>query len=49
MGNRTFEEILSMVAIACDRVFNDGDFGKKTVMLECATQIYIEQMKGGDR
>lgn len=48
MENRTFEEILSMVAIACDRVFNDGDFGKKTVMLECATKIYIAQMKGGE-
>lgn len=47
MGNRSFEEILSMVTSACNRVFLDGDFNKKTVILECATQIYIAQMKGG--
>lgn len=49
MENKTFEQILSMVVDACNKSFTDGDFNKKTVILECATKIYVAQMlnKGG--
>ena len=45
MDNKSFEEILRMVASACNSIFYTGT---KDTILECATQIYIAQMKGGE-
>ena len=46
MANETFKEILGMVVAACNKyLFVDRDLQKKE--LECATQIYIAQMKEG--
>ena len=48
MGNKSFEEILRMVASACNSIFYTGTKDSKDTILECATQIYIAQMKGGE-
>ena len=46
MANESFKEILCMVVNACNKyLFVDRDLQKK--QLECATQIYIAQMKEG--
>ena len=48
MGNKSFSEILSMVVNACNREFYSGIKELKKTVLECATQIYIAQMKDGE-
>ena len=45
MEHNSFEEILQMVASACNATFGIRDI--RSNVLECATQIYIAQMKGG--
>lgn len=47
MENKSFEEIVRMIANACNSVFYAGTKDRKDTILECATQIYIAQMKGG--
>jgi hypothetical protein len=47
MQNGSFEDILRMVSSACNSVFYTGTKDRKDTLLECATQIYIAQMKGG--
>lgn len=42
---RNFEEILEMVSDACTKVFYSGDKDAKQTVIECATQIYIAEMK----
>ena len=42
---RTFKEILKMVSDACTSVFYSGDKDAKQTVIECATQIYIAEMK----
>ena len=39
----TFNEILKMIHNACIETF-DGDKGRKEIVIQCATQIYIAQM-----
>lgn len=46
--NHSFDEILKTIVNACDNNFPDGDFNKRTTILECATKIYIAQMTGGN-
>ncbi len=41
----TFREILKMINNACCDVFYTGSDGAKEAIIECATQIYIAQMK----
>lgn len=48
MQNKSFEEILEMISRACNSVFYTGTKDIKGTVLECATQIYIAQMKGGE-
>ena len=48
MKEKSFDEILSMVKYACSNNFYSGTRGLEETVLECATQIYISQMKGGD-
>ena len=43
----TFKDILSMVDNACSRVFYTGSKDAKETVIQCATQIYIEQMRLG--
>lgn len=43
----TFKDILSMVDNACSRVFYTGSKDVKETVIQCATQIYIEQMRMG--
>lgn len=40
-----FDEILRMVVNACRDVFYSGGKGHEKTVIECATQIYIAQMK----
>ena len=40
-----FDEILHDIINCCKRRFYSGVDGIKEKVLECATQIYIEQMK----
>lgn len=47
MDNKSFKEILQMVKNACDDSFYTGTKDIKDNVLECATQIYIAQIKGG--
>lgn len=42
----TYEEIVKMIVRACNHTFNNGWSGCRETILQCATQIYIEQMKG---
>ena len=48
MENKSFKEILSMVKNACNDNFYSGCRDFPQTALECATQIYIAQMKDGD-
>lgn len=43
----TFEEIVKMITTACNKVFFRGTSSENmhNKILECATQIYIEQMR----
>ena len=43
----TFKDILSMVDNACSRVFYTGSKDAKETVIQCATQIYIQQMRMG--
>ena len=47
MKYKTFNEILTMICNACDRTFYKGTNydGLKEKIVECATKIYIEQMR----
>ena len=49
MTDKSFAEILSMVANACNREFYSGTKELKETVLECATQIYIAQMKESEQ
>lgn len=42
---KTFREILSMVSEACATSFYTGDKDVKSTVIECATRIYIAQMR----
>nr|DAU88553.1 MAG TPA: hypothetical protein [Caudoviricetes sp.] len=41
----TYQQILIMVDNACTTVFYSGSRGREEKIIECATQIYIAQMK----
>ena len=41
----SYEQILRMVKNACNSTFYHGYTGNEEKVIECATQIYIEQMK----
>lgn len=43
---QTFKDILSMIISACNREFYSGAKDAKETVIECATKIYIAQMKG---
>lgn len=43
---QTFRDILSMIISACNREFYNGAKDTKETVIECATKIYIAQMKG---
>ena len=47
MANKPFNEILRMVVTACNENFYTGMKTLTEKALECATQIYIAQMKEG--
>lgn len=44
----SYDEILRMIINACNNGFYSGVKEIKETVIECATQIYIEQMKGGE-
>ena len=48
MENKSFKDILQMVASACTATFTNGTRDIRAVVLECATQIYLAQTKGGE-
>lgn len=41
----TFNEIVTMITYSCNKHFQKGCSGIRDKIIECATQIYIEQMK----
>lgn len=45
---KSFKEIISMIVSACNAEFYTGSKEVKDIIIECATKIYIEQMKEGD-
>lgn len=48
MGEKkTYGEILRMIVSACNTSLYSGTKEIKETVVECATQIYIAQMKGG--
>lgn len=48
MDNKlSFKEIIQMITSACNATFTNGTRDIRNTVLECATQIYIAQMKGG--
>lgn len=47
MENKSFNQILHMVVNACNNNFYTGAKAITEKALECATQIYIAQMKEG--
>lgn len=49
MENKSFKEILQMITSACNATFTNGTRDIRNVVLECATQIYIAQMKDGGK
>ena len=48
MKEQTFEDILYMIKRSCDKTFTQGTVydGMRPEIVRCATNIYIEQMKG---
>ena len=48
MMEKPFDDILQMVINACKYNFYNGTKDKEQIIIECATKIYIAQMKGGD-
>lgn len=47
MENKSFKEIVQMITSACNAAFANGTRDIRNTVLECATQIYIAQMKSG--
>lgn len=47
MENKTFDEIIRMITKSCRDIWYNGTQGKENTIIECATKIYIAQMKGG--
>lgn len=47
----TFNEIVKMIVSACNHHFYNGTRydGLNNTIIECATKIYIEQMKNEER
>lgn len=48
MLEMTLKEIMKMVKNACSANFGDRAGNDVKTIIECATQIYIAQMKGRD-
>jgi hypothetical protein len=48
MENKSFDEIMRMIIRSCNNYYSSGTAGEKKTVIECATQIYIAQMKGGE-
>lgn len=48
MENKSFKEIVQMITSACNAAFTNGTRDIRNTVLECATQIYIAQIKGGE-
>ena len=46
MENKSFKELVQMITNACNAVFPAGTRDIRHTVIECATQIYIAQMKG---
>ena len=44
----SFDEIVAMIIKSFNKRYYTGTSNMKDEVLECATQIYIEQMKGDD-
>ena len=44
----SFDEIVAMIIKSFNKRYRTGTSDAKDKVLECATQIYIEQMKGDD-
>lgn len=44
---KTFEEIHRMIVSSCKNIYYNGTNGLQEVVLKCATEIYIAQMKVG--
>lgn len=42
---KSFQEILTMINNACTHSFYSGAKDIKSTVVECATQIYIEQIR----
>ena len=42
---KDFDEILGMIIHSCNRYFYSGAKDIKETVVECVTQIYIEQIK----
>ena len=47
MEIKTFDEIMKMITKSCQNIWYNGTQGKEQTIIECATKIYIAQMKGG--
>ena len=47
MANKSFDEIMQMIIRACNHHYTNCTSGEKKTVIECATKIYIAQMKGG--
>ena len=45
---KSFNEIMKMIVNACNHNFYSGAKDIKNTVVECATQIYIAQMRGAD-
>ena len=48
MEKKSFYKIVEMIVSACNGNFNRGTSDLRPIVLECATKIYIAQMKGGE-
>ena len=48
MNKMSYDEILRMIINACNNRFYNGAKDIKETVVECATQIYITQMKNGE-
>lgn len=45
MTEKSYDEIMRMIINACNNHFYNGTKDVKKTVIECATQIYIAQMK----
>lgn len=41
----SFDEIVSMIIKSFNRHYNNGTSGMQDKVMECATQIYVEQLR----